>query len=127
MASAGTLILTGANSYSGGTTVSGGVLQGKTTSLQGNILNNAAVVFDQGTAGTYAGNMSGSGALTKTGAGTLILSGTNSYTRRHDGVGRRAAGHDGEPAGQHRQQRRGGVRPERQRHLRRQHVGHRHA
>jgi fibronectin-binding autotransporter adhesin len=76
---AGTLILSGTSSYTGGTTVSGGVLQGNTASLQGNILNNAAVTFDQATSGAYAGNMSGTGALTVQGGGTLILSGTNSY------------------------------------------------
>ena len=43
----GTLILSGTNTYAGGTTVSGGILQGNTTSLQGNILNNALVVFNQ--------------------------------------------------------------------------------
>jgi autotransporter-associated beta strand protein len=51
----GTLTLTGANTYSGGTTVSAGTLQGTTTSLQGAIANNASVVFDQTTSGTYAG------------------------------------------------------------------------
>ena len=76
----GTVILTGTNSYTGGTTVSGGVLQGHTTSLQGAIVNNASVVFDQASAGTYAGNMSGSGSLTKIGAGVLTVSGNNSYT-----------------------------------------------
>ena len=76
----GTLILTGANTYSGGTTVSGGTLQGNTTSLQGDIVNNASVVFDQATTGTYAGVMSGSGGLTKQGADTLTLSGVNSYS-----------------------------------------------
>ena len=34
---AGTLILSGTNSYGGGTTVSAGILQGNTASLQGNI------------------------------------------------------------------------------------------
>lgn len=77
---AGTLTLTGANTYTGGTTVSAGTLQGNATSLQGNILNNAAVVFDQATAGTYAGAMSGSGALTKKGVGLLILTGGNIYS-----------------------------------------------
>ncbi|MBI2739765.1 MAG: autotransporter-associated beta strand repeat-containing protein [Rhodospirillales bacterium] len=76
----GTVTLTGTNTYSGGTTVSGGILQGTTTSLQGNILNNSSVVFDQAANGTYAGNMSGTGMLTKSGAGTLILGGSNSYT-----------------------------------------------
>ncbi|MBV8193670.1 MAG: autotransporter domain-containing protein [Alphaproteobacteria bacterium] len=76
---AGTTILTGANAYTGGTTVNSGVLQGNSGSLQGNILNNASVVFDQAGDGTYAGTMSGTGALTKIGAGTLTLSGTNSF------------------------------------------------
>ena len=76
----GTTILTGTNSYTGGTTVSSGVLQGNTTSLQGAIVNNASVVFDQAGGGTYAGSMSGSGSLTKQNAGTLTLSATNTYT-----------------------------------------------
>ncbi len=76
---AGTLILTGANTYSGGTTVSVGTLQGDTTSLQGNIANATSVVFDQAGSGTYAGIMSGAGALTKIGAGTLIMTGANTY------------------------------------------------
>ena len=76
----GTLILTGANSYTGGTTVSGGILQGNTAALQGSIVNNATVVFNQATNGTYAGAMSGNGALVKTGTGNLTLTGANSYT-----------------------------------------------
>ena len=43
----GTLTLVGANSYTGGTTVSAGTLKGNTTSLQGAIANNAAVTFGQ--------------------------------------------------------------------------------
>ncbi len=77
---AGTLILTGANNYSGGTTVSAGILQGNSTSLQGNIVNNATVVFDQAVVGTYAGVMSGSGSLTKANSGTLTLTGVNTYS-----------------------------------------------
>ena len=76
----GTLTLTGANSYTGGTLVSAGRLTGNTASLQGAIVNNAAVEFAQSASGTYAGNMSGTGGLTKTGTGTLTLTGTNSYT-----------------------------------------------
>lgn len=76
---AGNLTLTGANTYSGGTTVIAGTLTGNTTSLQGNITNNASVVFDQAAAGTYAGVMSGTGSLTKTNVGTLNLTNTNTY------------------------------------------------
>ncbi len=76
----GTVTLTGANTYAGGTTVSGGTLAGNATSLQGAITNNAVVAFDQGTAGTYAGVMSGTGTMTKTGDGVLTLTGANNYT-----------------------------------------------
>ena len=75
----GTLTLTGANTYGGGTTVNGGTLAGNTTSLQGNIANNALVVFNQTTGGAYSGVMSGSGSLTKTGTGALTLTGANTY------------------------------------------------
>jgi autotransporter-associated beta strand protein len=77
---AGTTILTGANAYSGGITVNSGVLQGSTAGLLGNILNNASVVFDQAGAGTYAGNLSGTGALTVRGSGAVTFSGTNTYS-----------------------------------------------
>jgi autotransporter-associated beta strand protein len=77
---AGVLALNGTNTYTGGTTVSGGTLQGNTRSLQGNIVDNAIVNFDQAAAGTYAGNISGAGSLTKTNSGTLVLAGTNTYT-----------------------------------------------
>ncbi|MBI1209818.1 MAG: DUF4347 domain-containing protein [Azospirillum sp.] len=76
---AAVLTLTGANNYSGGTTVSAGTLNGDTSSLQGIIVNSAAVVFDQTSAGSFAGAISGSGALTKTGGATLTLTGANSY------------------------------------------------
>jgi fibronectin-binding autotransporter adhesin len=75
----GTLILGGANSYSGGTIITGGALQGDTNSLQGNVLDNARLVFDQGSDGTFAGSVSGSGSLSKDGSGTLVLTGANSY------------------------------------------------
>lgn len=77
---AGTTILTGANSYTGGTVVNGGVLQGNTTSLVGDFLNNATVVFDQAADGIYGGIMSGTGGLQKQGPGTLALTGELSYT-----------------------------------------------
>jgi fibronectin-binding autotransporter adhesin len=76
----GTVILSGTNSYSGGTTVSGGILQGNTQSLQGNILNNALVTFNQTGNGTYTGVMSGTGGMTLQGGSTLTIAGNNLYT-----------------------------------------------
>jgi autotransporter-associated beta strand protein len=75
-----TFSLTGANTYTGGTTVSSGTLRGNALGLQGNILNNASVIFDQTGSGLYAGNLSGTGSLEKRGAGLLTLSGTNSFS-----------------------------------------------
>ncbi len=76
----GTLILTGTdNNYSGGTTVSAGTLQGDTNTVQGDIVNNSAVVFAETINGQYSGTMSGSGTLTKQNTGLLSLSGSNSY------------------------------------------------
>jgi fibronectin-binding autotransporter adhesin len=77
---AGTLILAQANTYSGGTTVSAGVLQGTTDTVQGDIVNNALVRFNQAITGTYAGSMSGSGGVNVTGGGIYVFTGTNSYT-----------------------------------------------
>ena len=72
---AGTLLLTGANTYSGGTTVSGGTLAGNTSSLQGAITNNATVQFQQDTNGQFNGTLSGTGTVIKQGSGSLLLTG----------------------------------------------------
>ncbi len=76
----GRLVLSGANSHTGGTIVQGGALAGDTTSLVGDIANAGVVEFVQGTDGTYAGALSGTGGLVKTGSGRLTLSGVNSHT-----------------------------------------------
>ncbi|WP_199030813.1 autotransporter outer membrane beta-barrel domain-containing protein [Ralstonia sp. ASV6] len=82
----GTLILTGNNAaYTGNITVdAAGTLQGRAQSLMPTIVNNGLVRFDQPDAGTYAGLISGTGAVEKTGAGTLTLAptaaGGNTYT-----------------------------------------------
>ncbi len=74
---AGTLILTGANTYTGGTVVSEGTLQGNSSSLTGTITDNASLIFNQAGTGTFAGTINGTGDLTKNGNGTLIFSGTS--------------------------------------------------
>jgi fibronectin-binding autotransporter adhesin len=82
-AGAGTVVLTADHSYTGGTTVSGGILQlgngGTAGSISGNITNNATVAFNRSDDLTYAGVISGSGSLTKSGAGILTLTGANTY------------------------------------------------
>jgi len=75
-----TWILSGNNTYTGGTTVSGGILEGTTSSLQGTISNNATVTFNQSSDGTYSGNMGGNGTLIKNGTGKVTLGGANTYT-----------------------------------------------
>ena len=74
----GKLILAGSNTYTGGTTVTAGTLQGNATTLQGNFANNAALVFNQTTAGTFSGSITGSGSLAVTGGGQVTVAGADS-------------------------------------------------
>ncbi|VVQ07070.1 hypothetical protein PS910_04408 [Pseudomonas fluorescens] len=48
----GELVLSGANTYSDGTTLNGGSTRGDTSSLQGAIANNAALTFEQNADGS---------------------------------------------------------------------------
>jgi autotransporter-associated beta strand protein len=79
----GTMILSGINTYSGGTTISAGTLQigdgGTTGSVLGNITNNAALIFNRSDAVTFGNVIGGSGTLKKLGAGTLALTAANTY------------------------------------------------
>ena len=80
----GTLVLNGNNSYSGGTTISAGTLQigngGTTGSIIGNVIDNAALVFDRRDTVTFGGIVSGAGKLVQLGTGNVILAGNNNYT-----------------------------------------------
>jgi len=81
---AGTLTLTGANSYTGGTTLSEGALQignsGSTGSLASDIANSTSVVFNRSDDHTYDGVISGTGSVEQAGTGTTCLTGENTYT-----------------------------------------------
>ena len=78
------LTLVGNNTYTGVTTISAGTLQlgdgtANNGSLAGNITDNAVLALANPNAQTYGGAISGSGSLTKLGAGRLALTGNNSY------------------------------------------------
>jgi outer membrane autotransporter protein len=81
---AGTLTLTGANTYSGGTTVSAGTLQlgngGTTGSIVGNVVDDGILAFNRSDVFTFGGVISGTGSVRQIGSGTTVLTGANSYT-----------------------------------------------
>ncbi len=75
-----TLTLSGANSYTGGTTISGGTLVATNVEAlgSGDVTDNATLELNTG--GTFDNAISGSGQVVKSGDETLTLSGSNSYT-----------------------------------------------
>ena len=103
----GTIILTGTNTYTGGTTISAARCRSATAaptgSIAGNVANNGALVFNRSDSVTFGGIISGTGAVQKIGGGTTILTGANTYSggttisagtlqignRRHVGIDRR--------------------------------------
>lgn len=82
------LIVTGDNTYSGGTTITGGTLTADhADSLGTGVIANSGVL--QVGEGELENTLSGSGSLVKTGTGELMLSGDNTYsggTTIDDGV-----------------------------------------
>jgi fibronectin-binding autotransporter adhesin len=81
----GELTLTGSNTYSGATYVNVATLSigngGAGEYLASpSVSDSGTLVFNHTDALTYSGNISGPGALTHLGAGTLVLAGSNNYT-----------------------------------------------
>ncbi len=75
-----TLTLSGANSYTGGTTISGGTLVASNVEAlgTGDITDNATLELNAG--GDFANNIGGTGRVEKSGDDALTLSGSNTYT-----------------------------------------------
>jgi outer membrane autotransporter protein len=78
------LVLSGDNSYTGGTTISAGTLQlgngGTTGSISGNVIDNGTLAFNRSDVVTFGGVISGTGNLAQSGSGTVILTAANTYT-----------------------------------------------
>ena len=83
-ADSGQLVLTGTNSYSGGTTIGDGTLQlgdGTTNgSIVGNVANNGTLAFERSDNVTFPGVISGAGSVIQAGTGTTILTADNTYS-----------------------------------------------
>src|SRR6185503_4062256 len=85
--STATVRLVSDNTYTGPTTISSGTLMigqgnpGEPGSLVSSVVNNSGtLVFNRVEDLTYAGAISGPGAMTKQAAGRLVLTGTHSFT-----------------------------------------------
>ncbi len=91
--SAGTLVLSGANTYTGSTTISGGTLQLGNGGTTGSLATGSAITVNSG--GIFSINqsdtvtqgidfsgaaISGAGGFTQAGTGTTILTAANTYT-----------------------------------------------
>ena len=82
----GVLTIISTNGYAGPTVVSAGTLQVGAGGVAGNlgsssvITNNATLVFNRSDAFSFTGPIVGSGTLVKTGASSLTLGGSNTYS-----------------------------------------------
>ncbi|WGD31063.1 autotransporter domain-containing protein [Ancylobacter sp. WKF20] len=77
----GTLILTGQNSYTGGTTITAGTLQigngGTQGWIVGPIVNDGALVYDLSSFYVFPAALTGSGSVTLTGGGSVLYAGSS--------------------------------------------------
>lgn len=77
----GTLVLDKTNSFTGTTTLSVGTLEVTgSIATSSNIINNAALLFNSGSAQSFPNPITGTGTISKSGAGTLTLSNANTFT-----------------------------------------------
>lgn len=80
----GQLILTGDNTFTGATSILGGSLSigngGTTGTFTSDVDSAGELIFNRSDDVTYGGNLTGTGSLTKQGAGTLLLTGTNTFS-----------------------------------------------
>jgi len=80
----GTTVLAGPNTYTGGTTITGGTLQIGNSSISGSIVGNVAdagtLAFSRSDTSVFSGLISGTGGVSQTGSGTIVLTAANSYT-----------------------------------------------
>ncbi|MGC4013513.1 MAG: autotransporter-associated beta strand repeat-containing protein [Luteolibacter sp.] len=79
----GTFAVTGANTFTGGTTISAGVVQvgGAAGALgTGAVVNNSSLILARTAAGSFANAISGTGSVTQSGTGITTLTGALSYT-----------------------------------------------
>ncbi|MFK4813092.1 autotransporter outer membrane beta-barrel domain-containing protein, partial [Devosia sp. ZW T5_3] len=78
----GTLTLTGANIYGGGTAITAGTLQlgngGKSGSILGNVANSGVLAFNRLDGVTFGGTIAGTGGVWQVGSGQTTLTANNS-------------------------------------------------
>ncbi len=78
------LVLSGNNTYTGGTVISAGTLQigngGTSGSITGNVENSGTLAFHRSDDISFSGLISGTGSLSKLGGNTLTLTSNNTYS-----------------------------------------------